>query len=72
MKATQTLSPLALPTIAMSDFFKLPEIVACQEIQKRNPYRSAMHRKAHDDAKAIASKYSDDKGVCCAVHFGDY
>lgn len=56
----------------MSDFFALPEIVACQQIQMRNPYGSPAHRKAHDVAKEIAAKYSDGKGVCCAVYFGDY
>ncbi len=61
-----------LPVIAMCDFFALPEVIACQEIQKRNPYRSPAHRKAHDDAKAIASRYTDAKGKNCAVYFGDY
>jgi hypothetical protein len=54
------------PTISMREFFALPEIVALQEIQKRNPYGSDAHRKAFEDAKAIAATYG------AAKFFGDY
>jgi hypothetical protein len=53
-------------TITQSDFFALPQVIALQEIQKRNPYGSAQHRKAHDDIVAIASSH----GV--ASFFGGY
>lgn len=45
------------PTISMRDFFQLPEVIAAQNVQKRNPYRSEAHRKAHDAIMAEAIKY---------------
>jgi len=35
------------------DFWELPEVVAQQDIQKRNPWGSDEHRNADDAMKAI-------------------
>lgn len=64
MKQTKTAQPE--PTISMRDFLELPEIKAAQEIQKRNPYRSEPHRKAHDAIMAEATKYGAQNFI------GDY
>jgi len=38
-------------------FYKLPEIKSQQEIQKRNPFFSDAHRKAHQEMCNIAKRY---------------
>lgn len=50
----------------MCDFFALAVVKACQQVQMQNPYRSAAHRKAHDDMKALAATYGAQS------FFGDY
>lgn len=51
------------PTINMADFFKLPEVVAAQEIQKCNPYGSVSHKAAHDIVVAVAARYGAESFV---------
>lgn len=45
-------------TITMRDFFLLPEVIACQEIQKRNPHGSQAHRGAYEKLLSIARAYA--------------
>lgn len=53
----QTANPQGSRTIPMNEFFALPEVVAAQEIQKRNPFGSVAHRQAYEIICRIAGKY---------------
>jgi predicted xylose isomerase-like sugar epimerase len=53
-------------SISMRDFFALPEVIALQNIQKRNAYGSNAHRGAFDDMKALAETYG------AASYLGEY
>jgi predicted xylose isomerase-like sugar epimerase len=53
-------------SISMRDFFALAEVIALQEIQKRNAYGSKAHREAFDDMKALAATYG------AASYLGEY
>jgi hypothetical protein len=44
-------------SISMRDFFALPEVIALQEIQKRNAYGSKAHREAFEKLKAHGAKF---------------
>lgn len=50
----------------MRDFFGLPEVIALQNIQKRNAYGSNAHRGAFDGMKALAETYG------AASYLGEY
>ena len=56
--------------ITQADFYKLPEVIACGEIQKYNPYGSKEHKGAHDTLGALMTSYI---GEAKAVkHLGEY
>jgi len=44
---------MSAATMTCKDFWELPEVVAQQDIQKRNPWGSDEHRNADDAMKAI-------------------
>jgi len=51
------------PTIGMREFFELPAVKTAQDTQKRTPYGSEPHRKAHNVILALAAKYGAQRFI---------
>jgi hypothetical protein len=56
--------------MTQKEFWDLPYIKERQEIQKRNPYGSEMHRKADAEMKAKCAEMMGDKFA--AEYWGEY
>lgn len=51
---------------SMREFFARPDVIALQEIQKRNPHGSQAHREAFNQIKTLAAQ------VGAAKFIGEY